>query len=155
MERSESRTRERDDARATGADDRSGADDGGVRGRLRSRAGRLFSIRAFLFSLVLAALGLFAGGVVPLPLVGNLAGLLGVALAGLALGLGGRRRYLEVALAGALAVGVATTLDYLVVALVGDAGTSLAAIGAGAGAVAGVLGHYLGRDLYAGVTRDL
>jgi hypothetical protein len=125
--------------------------DGGVRERVRRRAAALFSPRIFLLALALSTAGVLAGNAVPL--VGTLGGVAGVVGAGFLVGLVGRRAYLEVAAAGLLAVGAATLLDFLVVTLV--AGPSMVAIGAGTGALAGVLGHYLGRDLRAGFTRDL
>jgi hypothetical protein len=125
--------------------------DRSVRERVRRRAAALFSLRTFLVALALSTVGVLAGNAVPL--VGVLGGVAGVVAAGFLVGLVGRRAYPEVAAAGLLAVGAATLLDFLVMTLV--AGPSMLAIGAGTGGVAGVLGHYLGRDLRSGVTRDL
>lgn len=145
MDRSATTTREAEEAEA---DSDAG---GGLRGRARTRAASVFSVRTFVVALLLATGGVLAGTAIPL--VGTLGGVLGVGAAGALLGLLGRRAYPEVALAGLLAAGVAALLDFLVVSLL--AGPTVAVVGAGAGAVAGVVGHYLGRDLRAGLTRDL
>ncbi|MFB6105335.1 MAG: hypothetical protein ABEJ70_00030 [Halobacteriaceae archaeon] len=124
---------------------------GGVRGRVR----RLFSPRAFLLALVACGVGVVVGSALPIPLLGGLGALLGVFAAGFVLGLGRQPRYAEVAVAGALAAGAALLTDFLVLSLVGGFGGQLALVGAGAGLVVGVLGHYFGRDLRSGLTRDL
>lgn len=124
----------------------------GVRTRLRRRLGRLFSPRAFAVAVVATAVGLVAGGAVPL--VGTLTGYLGVFAAGFALGLAGWRRYAEVGLAGAAAAGVSALLDHLVLSLAG-VGAPVVAVGAGTGLLAALGGHYFGRDLRGGLTRDL
>lgn len=142
-----------------GRDDEGGGGRRGLRSRL---AGRLpgvslgvFSIRAFLVALVLAVGGALVAGLVPF-LSGALAAVLGVLVAGFGLGLlREQRAYTEVALAGAAFAGVATLLDFLLWSVVGGLGVPVTAIGFGAGVIAGVLGHYLGRDLRAGLTRDL
>lgn len=122
--------------------------------RLRGRAGRVFSPRGFLLALVVLTVGLGLAGVLVPPLV-PLGGLLGVFVAGFGLGLAGRRRYAEVGVAGAAVSGVALLADYLVFSLLGGLGPSLAAFGAAAGALVAVAGHYFGRDLRTGLTRDL
>jgi hypothetical protein len=65
------------------------------------------------------------------------------------------RCYAEAALAGGIAVGASTLLDFAVVAFLGGFGVPLAAIGAAIGAGFGALGNYFGRDLRAGLARDL
>lgn len=132
------------------------ADEGGETGRsrrarLRARVGGLFSARTFVAALALSTAGVLAGNAVPL--VGSLTGILGVGLAGAVLGLFGARAYLEVAAAGLLTAGAATVLNFLVVSLL--AGATPLAVGTGAGVLAATAGHYLGRDLRAGLTRDL
>ncbi|MFB6219519.1 MAG: hypothetical protein ABEH77_10170 [Halobacteriaceae archaeon] len=143
MDRTATATRAEEEAEADRRD--------GLRGRLRARLAGAVSARTFLLALVLSVGGAVAGGAVPL--LGTVGGVLGVAGAGALLGLAGRSAYPEVALAGFLAAGVAAFLDFLVVSLV--AGPTVAAVGAGAGALGGVVGHYFGRDLRAGLTRDL
>lgn len=130
-------------------------------GAIRRRLDRLFDVRAFLVALALVSAGLFVGGAVPL--FGAVGRLVGVAVATFALGLAGsRRRYLEVAVAGALAAGVGFVLGVLTSALfpVGvsvlrDHGVALAGVGSGGGALTAVVGYYFGRDLRAGLTRDV
>jgi hypothetical protein len=126
-----------------------------VASRIKSPFAGLFSFRGFLLALVLSVVGMLLAGVVPL-LPGSVAALLGVFLAGFVLGLVRERRaYLEVALAGAGTAAVATLLDYLLIATLGGFGVPLAAVTGGAGLLAGVGGHYFGRDLRDGLTRDL
>lgn len=126
-----------------------------VASRIKSPFAGLFSLRGFLLVLVLSVVGMLAAGAVPL-LPESIAALLGVFLAGFVLGLARERRaYLEVALAGAGTAAVATLLDYLLVAALSDVGVPLAAVTGGAGLLAAVGGHYFGRDLRDGLTRDL
>lgn len=119
-----------------------------------ARLGRLFSPRTFLF-----ALGLSVGGMAIAVFVlslGGLAPLLGALLAGFLLGLlRDRRAYLEVALAGAGTAAVAALTQELFVALLGNLGAEIAVVSGGAGLLAAVAGHYFGRDLRDGVTRDV
>jgi hypothetical protein len=124
---------------------------GGLRDRLSPTG--LFSVRGFLVALVLTVGGFLLGGVVPL--VGGLTGLIGVAVAGFLLGLFGQRRYLELALAGGATGGVGLLLDRLVLSTLGGVAVPLAGVGVAAGLLAAVLGHYLGRDLHDGLSRDL
>lgn len=128
----------------------------GLRGRLGDRVGHLFSLRGFLLALGLSAAGLFVSGFVPL-LPETVAALLGVFAGTFALGLvGSRRRYAESAAAGGAVVAVATLLNFLVLSLISGVGPSAVGVASGgAGVLAGLLGHYFGRDLRAGVTRDL
>jgi hypothetical protein len=124
----------------------------GFRSRLPSPS-RLFSPKGFLLALVLTLGGFFLGGLVPV--VGGVTGIVGVFLAGFLLGVAGRKRYLELALAGAATGGVGLLLDRLVLSFLGDVALPLAGIGAAAGLLAAVVGHYVGRDLYDGLTREL
>jgi hypothetical protein len=142
----------------TSLDDASDASDasddsGGLTDRARERAGSLLSARALALSLVLTLVGALAfGDVLPLGIVGNL---LGIFLAGFAYGTaGGTRRYLELGLAGGVLGGGLTVFGNLALSLLGP-GVPLVAVGFVAGAVAGGLGHYFGRDLRDGLTRDL
>lgn len=121
---------------------------------LRGRAGRVFSPRGFLLALVTFTVGVGLAGVLVPPSV-PLGGLLGVFVAGFGLGLVDRRRYVEVGFAGAAVSGVALLADYLAFSLLGGFGPSLAAFGAAAGALVALVGHYFGRDLRSGLTRDL
>ncbi|MFC6834954.1 hypothetical protein [Halomarina ordinaria] len=124
------------------------------RERLGGRLKRVFSLRYFVVALALALGGLFLVGTF-LPFVPAV-GLLGVFLATFGLGLvSARRHYTEVAVAGAVAATASVLADFFVFAVIGDSGATLAAAGAGAGALVAVLGHYFGRDLRAGLTEDL
>lgn len=118
--------------------------------------GRLFDGRGFVLAFLAAAAGLVAGSLVPL-LPG--AGLLGVALGTFLLGaVGSRRRYVECGLAGSVVAGlslVLTSTNLVLLAALRDLGPQLAVVGAGGGLIAALVGHYLGRDLRAGLTADL
>ncbi|WP_251342699.1 hypothetical protein [Haloplanus halophilus] len=124
---------------------------------LRRRLGGLFAVRPFLLALVLSVAGLVVGGSVPV--VGALGRFLGVALAGFVLAfVVSERRYAEAGLAGALTGGVGVVLSAVDVALlpvVADYGLQVAGVGTTAGLAAGIVGHYFGRDLRAGLTREL
>ena len=126
---------------------------GGLRTRAAERAGTLFSPRIFVAALLVTAGALFAAStLVPLPGAG-LAGVFAAAfLFGLVLE---ERRYAETALAGALAAGGGTFLDFAVVALLGGVGLPLVAVAGGLGAIVATVGTYFGRDLRAGLTREL
>jgi hypothetical protein len=142
------------DAEATG--ERRGGRFAGVRARL----GNVFSPRAFLAALLLTTGGLVAGQAIPilgqLPLVGQFVGFLGVFLGGFVLGLVAKhRRYLETGVAGAVAAGLAFVVNAVLFTFATDLGVQFAAVGATFGTVAALLGHYFGRDLRDGLTRDV
>jgi len=123
------------------------------RARVRARVAALFSVRQFLVAVGAALVGLFVvGGALPF---GSLGDLLGLASGAFVHGaLSGDRRYLEAVLAGgAVALG-ATLVDHLVLTLFG-LGLPVVTLGAVGGAIAGGLGHYFGRDLRDGLTREL
>lgn len=123
--------------------------------RIRSPFGGLFRLRRFLLALGLSVVGLVLSGFVPL-LPAAVSALAGVFLAGFSLGLvSSKRAYTEVALAGAATAAVATLADYLLVTALGGFGVPLAALTGGAGVLASVGGHYFGRDLRSGLTRDV
>ncbi|SDF05637.1 hypothetical protein [Halorientalis regularis] len=126
---------------------------GAVASRLRSPFEGLFSLRAFLLLLVTSVAGmLLAGTVLPF---GSIGGLVGIAAATFAAGLAGERsRYVEASASGALASGISWLLGNLVLTAVGP-GVPLVAVGVGFGVLAALLGHYFGRDLRSGLTRDL
>jgi len=132
-------------------------------GRLRGRlpSGPTVSIRSFLVVLALLLVGLFVGG--SIPLVGAVGRFVGLFAAAFAIGLGGSRsRYLEVGLAGALASGAAFVLGTLTsvfapiaVSVLADYGLAIAGVGVVSGLVASLAGHYFGRDLRDGLTREI
>lgn len=124
--------------------------------------GRWFSGKALGVALVAVAVGTFAGSLIPV--VGGTVGTVaGVFAAAFLLGLvRSARRYAEVGTAGA-AAGVVTAvtsvlgvgflpigIDYLQ-----QWGLPLLAVGGGIGLVVALLGHYFGRDLRAGLSRDV
>ncbi len=121
--------------------------------RLRQWAGGVVSARSVVIALVLMIATIFVFGAIPL--LGVLGELLGIAAAGFLYGLGtDARRYLELALAGALAGGGSVLLGNFAIALVGS-GLSIVAFGVVGGAIAGAVGHYFGRDLRHGLTQEI
>ncbi|AFK20208.1 hypothetical protein E6P09_14125 [Haloferax mediterranei ATCC 33500] len=121
----------------------------------------LFSPRAFLAALLLSVGGLVVGGAIPI--IGFFGRFAGIAAVGFLIGLvGSKRRYAEVGLAGAIAAGLAFVISTLfsvfapfAVQLLADYGIAIAGVGALSGGVAGLVGHYFGRDLRSGLTQDL
>lgn len=146
---------------------RSADDSDGRFAGIRRRVSRVFSFRAFLVALVAAFVGMLGGGVVagviPLPFVGSIGGLLGLFAAAFLLGaVGSRRRYLEVGVAGGIAAALTFVIGTLTavflpfgVSMLQDWGVAIAGAGAGTGAVVSLLGHYFGRDLREGITQEL
>lgn len=131
---------------------------GGLRSRVAGGASRAFSLRGFVVALAAVAVGMFAGGSIPLlssiPVVGGLAGLVGVFAATFVLGAVGASRYREVGVAGGVVAGVSTFTDFLLLSFLG-VGLLLVAAGAAFGAGVAVAGLYFGRDLRTGLTQDL
>ena len=131
------------------------SDDAG--GRLRG----LFSLKAFLLSTVLIAVGVVGGGAVPF--VGTLGSLGGLFVAAFVIGLvAGERRYLETALAGGGIVGLSFAASLLSTGVlpVGmrffrEYGLAFGGLGVGLGVVVALLGHYFGRDLRDGLTQEI
>ena len=112
-----------------------------------------FSLGGLALSLVVCVAAFLAAGVV-VPL-GGVAGLVGVFGAAFLLGLLGRGRYLELAVAGAGTAAVGALLDQLLLAAAADIAAPLTAIGATAGLLVAVIGCYFGRDLRAGLTKSV
>ncbi|WP_123620794.1 hypothetical protein [Halorubrum sp. CSM-61] len=141
---------------------RTGSETGGSgRGRV-GMDGRWFSAKSFVVALVAVAIGVFAGGAIPI-IGGTIGSAAGVFLAAFLVGLVlSARRYVETGLAGAAAgAGTAVTsvlgvgflpigVDYLQ-----QWGLPLLAVGGGLGLGLALLGHYFGRDLRAGLTADI
>lgn len=130
---------------------RESTDDAGL---IRGRVGSLLSTSGLVVAFVLSVLGIFVFGLIPL-LPSIVTSLVGIFVAGFVYGTAtDTRRYLECALGGALAGGGSVLLSYLFMALFG-ANATLLAIALVGGALAGTTGHYFGRDLRDGMTRDL
>lgn len=121
-------------------------------GRIRGRVDDAFSITSFALQLGGALAGAFLiGGALPL---GPLSGVVGIFAVLFGLGaLSTGSRYVEAGLAGTL-VGVVTTVLTTVTLSVVSGGLVPVAGGI-AGGLAALVGHYLGRDLRDGLTRDL
>jgi len=133
---------------------------GRIRGAL-SGVGPSFSLRSFLVVLVASLAGVIAGG--SIPIVGSIGRFLGLFAVAFGAGVvGSRSRYLEVGLAGAAAAGVAFLLGTLTsifapvaVRILADYGVAIVGVGTGAGLLLALAGHYFGRDLRDGLTRDV
>ncbi len=123
-------------------------------GRVRSRLGSLVDGKAVGAASVLSILGIFLVGLIPLvpAVVTSVLGIfLGVFLYG---ALASESKYVESGLAGVL-VGAGSVLwSYFPLSVFG-ASTTLLGIGVAGGLVAGITGHYFGRDLRDGLTRDI
>ncbi|SFR55614.1 hypothetical protein [Halogeometricum limi] len=128
-----------------------------------SNGGRLFSPKRFVGVFVAALLASFLGGAIPL--VGFVGRFLALFVVGFAVGaLSHERRYLEVGLAGGLVSGLLLALSTLTSALalapfalrlVTEYGLAIAGVGVGVGFLVSVVGHYFGRDLRDGLTREI
>jgi len=123
--------------------------------RLRLRHGRaaLFSLETFLVVLALAIAGAFlVGRLLPLGDLATLVGILTAAFLHAAVAEG--RHYLEAAVAGAAVGGIWTVFGNLVGVVLG-VGVPVVALAVAGGGIAGAAGHYFGRDLRHGLTREL
>ena len=150
------------DGDETGGGDASAESKSGLRSRLTPDLGSVVgnplsalpSARSFgiTFAVTLLAMLVF-GFFVPLGSVGSLLGIFAAA-AGFGL-LSGRRRYLALVVAGGAGSAGGLLLDVLVFSIATGSSVPLAAVGAGAGAVTALVGHYVGRDVRDGLTRDL
>lgn len=115
--------------------------------------GRVLSTRGLGISLVVTLAFSLLFGLIPL--LGLLGKLLGIGAAGFVYGLvGSENRYLETGLAGGLVGGLSAFLGNLLVVSMGST-TRLLAIGVLGGLVVALIGHYFGRDMRQGVTRDV
>ena len=132
-----------DTATTTAADTTESSDSGGT----------IFSVGALVVAFVAIGAGMIAGSLVPVIPFTALAGIpVGAFLHGL---LDSQRRYIETAIAGGVSAGAAVVTSLLPQMLAGLDGTRLFAIAAAVGLVLAVVGHYFGRDLRDGLTRDL
>jgi len=114
------------------------------------------SLRSFLLAALVVVGGMFAGSAVPF--IGSVTGLVGLFLGAFLLGAAsGTRRYVPVAVAGAAAAVLATMMQgVLTLTAVESLGLApTAALGATTGILVAVVGHYVGRDLRDGLTREV
>lgn len=137
----------------------------GLRDRLpglpKPSVGTLFAPKRFLIALVLSVAGLVVGGAIPF--VGVVTQYLGLFAATFVYGLAAKSRaYTETAAAGSVAAAVALLLGTLTTGgfvigadLLGRYGVPITGVGVGVGLLVSLLGHYFGRDLRAGLTRDI
>ncbi|MDS0283373.1 hypothetical protein [Haloarcula onubensis] len=115
--------------------------------------GSYFSVRALVVAFVAIGGGMTLGSLVPMIPFTSFAGIpLGSFVHGV---LDRERRYAETAIAGGLLAGLAAVSSLLPQVLAGLDGTRLFAIAAAVGLVLALLGHYFGRDLRDGLTREL
>lgn len=115
--------------------------------------GSYFSLRALLFAFGAVGGGMVLGGLIPLV---PFTELLGVLLGGFVYGLlASERRYLELGLAGGISGGATAVLSLLPQLAAGLNGARLFAIAGGVGLVLALVGHYFGRDLRDGLTKDI
>ncbi len=135
-------------------EERAAEDDGGLLTRMGAGVGRVFSLKAFIVAVVTVALAtVVAGTLIPL---GSVGGIVGAALGAFGYGLlASRPRYVETAIAGGAVLGIGTLADYLVITAVSGIGLALPLAGAAIGLVVALLGHYFGRDLRDGLTREI
>jgi len=139
------------------------------------RLGGRFSAKALLVSLVAVAIGVVVGGAIPIigtigsvvggaiPIIGTIGSVAGVFAATFVLGiLAGNARYLETGLAGGMVVGVNFALSLLTSAALPigidffqQYGLAFGGLGVVLGAGLGIAGHYFGRDLRDGLTREI
>jgi hypothetical protein len=125
-------------------------------------SGRWFSAKAFALALVAVAVGVFAGGLIPL-IGGTIGTAGGVFVAAFLLGLVlSTRRYVETGIAGGAAGAASAVTSVLGVGFLpigidylSQWGLPLVAVGGGVGLALALLGHYFGRDLRAGLSRDI
>ncbi|MFB6177386.1 MAG: hypothetical protein ABEI99_09635 [Halobaculum sp.] len=137
----------------------------GIRQRLpgvpRPSTGTLFAPKRFLLALALSVAGLVVGGAIPF--VGVVTQYLGLFAATFGYGVAAKSSaYTEAGLAGAVAAAVAlllgtlTTGGFVVGAdLLGRYGLPITGVGVGVGLLVSLIGHYFGRDLRAGLTKDI
>lgn len=112
-----------------------------------------FSTTGFIVAILCTIVGVLGAGMIPL--IGFLGTFLGIFAGGFLYGtVASSNRYLEAAAGGATVGSVAMLWSYLLWALL-TAGLAPIAMGLVGGALAGAGGHYFGRDLRDGLTRDL
>jgi len=157
-ERTAERTRGGDgDAESTEAAEADAADTGPLADEAtatgEASGGSYFSVRALIVAFVAIGGGMTLGSLIPIIPFTTFAGIpLGSFLHGL---LDRERRYVETAVVGGLLAGLAVVTSLLPQVLAGLDGTRLFAVAAAVGLVLSLVGHYFGRDLRNGLTRDI
>jgi hypothetical protein len=122
---------------------------------------RLPTIRSLVFVIVASAIGFLGGGSVPI--IGTIGQFLGLFISSFLIGaIGSRGRYAESAIGGGLVTGTLLLLGTLTsvftpfaVEFLADYGIAIAGAGVGLGSIIAVIGHYFGRDLRSGLTKDI
>jgi FtsH-binding integral membrane protein len=111
------------------------------------------SVRALIVAFVAIGGGMTLGSLIPIIPFTTFAGIpFGSFLHGL---LDRERRYVETAVVGSLLGGLAVVTSLLPQVLAGLDGVRLFAVTAGIGLGLSLVGHYFGRDLRNGLTRDI
>ncbi|WP_324664042.1 hypothetical protein [Haloarcula sediminis] len=128
-------------------------DTGSLTDEAEESGGSYVSVRALVVAFVAIGGGMTLGSLIPMVPFTAFAGIpVGSFLHGL---LDRERRYVETAVAGGLLAGLSVVTSLLPQLLAGLDGTRLFAIAAAVGLVLSLVGHYFGRDLRAGLTREL
>lgn len=122
---------------------------------------RLPTIRSLFFVIALSAVGFITGGSVPI--IGTIGQFIGLFITSFLIGaIGSEGRYAESAIGGGLVTGVLLILGTLTsvftpfaVQFLSDYGIAIAGAGVGVGSIIAVVGHYFGRDLRSGLTKNI
>lgn len=127
------------------------------RSRIANSASQIFSPRRFLVSLVLIAVGLFITSLIPIISSIPATGLIGVFAAAFLLGaLNDEQWYPEIGVASAVASGVSVfSSNLLVITVANRYGIGIVVAGVVASVIVALLGHYFGRDLRGGMTKEI
>jgi hypothetical protein len=116
------------------------------------------SVRALLVATALSAVGVVIGGF--LPVVGTLGRVAGLFVATFCYGLfSARSHYVAAGVGGAVAavlgVVLSSVLGAALLPVLAGYGPEVAGVGATVGLLVALAGHYFGRDLRAGLTREI
>lgn len=143
-----------DDTSQAGQDTQPEQETESRRSRIANNVQQVFSPRRFLVSLVLIAVGLYAAGSL-IPIL-PATGLIGVFVAAFALGvINSEQWYVEIGVASAVASGVSVLSDILLLTIASRFGIGLVVAGVAVSVVVALLGHYFGRDLRGGMTKEI
>jgi uncharacterized membrane protein len=143
-----------DDTSQAGQDTQPEQETESRRSRIANNVQQVFSPRRFLVSLVLISVGLYAAGSL-IPII-PATGLIGVFVATFALGvINSEQWYVEIGVASAVASGVSVLSDILLLTIASRFGIGLVVAGVAVSVVVALLGHYFGRDLRGGMTKEI